>query len=120
MTHHRTTMEGSVLLAVALSLTACGGGAMEGGEALRVPARYQGPVAPSADPSKGEAVFSTYCNGCHPGGQADMGPALAGRSLDPGRIRWIVRDGGDSMPAFPASKISDEDLEHLAAYVHGL
>ncbi len=103
-------------LLVTSGLAACGGAT----PSAAVPTRYEGPLAPSADAKKGEAVFQRYCDSCHPGGKEDVGPALAGRHLAPGRVRWLVREGGDTMPAFPADKVSDEDLENLAAYVTSL
>ena len=102
--------------AAALVVSACGGPATP----ATVPARYEGPLAERADAAKGEAIYQRYCDSCHPGGREDVGPALAGRKLSPGKVRWFVREGGDAMPAFPADKVSDEDLEHLAAYVGSL
>jgi len=37
-------------------------------------------------------------------------------SAFPSQMRFQVRSGGDDMPAFDASKISDDDLEALVAY----
>ncbi len=107
------------LAAVGLTLSGALGCGTAGSSAptAPVPARFQGPLATSADPERGRRLYEKYCNGCHPGGQADLGPALAGKDMEPGRIRWLVREGGETMPAFPARKISDEDLEHLAAFV---
>ncbi len=113
---HMRRWNPTVGLLVALVAPACGGP----GGPVTVPSRYEGPLAETADAAKGETVYQRYCESCHPGGQEDVGPALAGRHVPPGKVRWFVREGGDTMPAFPASKVSDEDLEHLAAYVGSL
>ena len=102
----------ALLLLLALGVTlflvsACGGGAAQ-------------PAAQAANAAAGKAIFEQNCNACHPGGGQGAGPALKGRSLTIDRIQGQVRKGGGGMPAFPASKISDQQLSDLAAYVQSL
>lgn len=66
----------------------------------------------------GKAVFATNCNVCHPNGGAAVGPALKGKEAD--AIKKQVRNGGAQMPPFPASKISDQQLEDIIAYIKTL
>ncbi|MCZ6805456.1 MAG: cytochrome c [Deltaproteobacteria bacterium] len=76
---------------------------------------YDFPIG-STDIEGGAAVFEEFCEGCHPGGEEGDGPKIAGISESASELRFRVRSGGDDMPAFDSSKISDEDLEALVAY----
>jgi mono/diheme cytochrome c family protein len=101
-------MIGSVAV---FALGGCGGGgtARSPDEVL---AAYQGPIQ-SSDVARGEEVFNNVCNSCHAGGA----PALQGIGWEAGRVRQQVREGGGRMPAIAASRVSDEDLEALLAYM---
>jgi len=76
---------------------------------------YDFPIG-STDIDQGAAVFEEFCEGCHPGGDEGDGPKIAGIAESASQVRFQVRSGGDDMPAFDSSKISDEDLEALVAY----
>ena len=76
---------------------------------------YDFPIG-STDVARGQEVFVEFCEGCHPGGQEGDGPKIAGLSESASQLRFKVRAGGDDMPAFEPSKISDADLEALVAY----
>ena len=76
---------------------------------------YDFPIA-STDVARGQVVYAEFCEGCHPGGEAGDGPKLVDLSASPSQMRYKVRNGGDDMPAFDSSKISDADLEALVAY----
>src|SRR5690606_40530596 len=41
----------------------------------------------------GRHVFMRYCNGCHPGGEGGLGPALNNKPLPGWMIRFQVRHG---------------------------
>ncbi len=75
-------------------------------------------AAGPGDPAKGKTVFEANCNSCHPGGKQGVGPDIRGK--DPDTVRRQVRNGGQAMPAFPPSQISDQQLNDLAAYVKSL
>ncbi len=101
---------GSVLL---LALAACG------------TARRSVPVGPpltlsEAQAERGQHVFMQYCNGCHPGGAAGLGPALNNKPLPGFAIRYQVRHGLGTMPAFSEEVISEEELDALADYLVAL
>ncbi len=76
---------------------------------------YDFPIG-STDIDQGATVFEEFCEGCHPGGEEGDGPKIAGIGVSVSQMRFQVRSGGDDMPAFDSSKISDEDLEALLAY----
>lgn len=86
------------------------------------PAATTGATAPAkaGDVAAGQTVFQQNCNGCHPGGAAGVGPELKGRNLPDDRIRTQVRNGRGQMPPFPESKVSEQQLTDLAAYVQSL
>lgn len=86
------------------------------------PAATTGAAAPAkaGDVAAGQTVFQQNCNGCHPGGAAGVGPELKGRNLPDDRIRTQVRNGRGQMPPFPESKVSEQQLTDLAAYVQSL
>ena len=69
----------------------------------------------------GHQVFDTYCNQCHPGGAAGLGPALNDKKFVPGfLIKFQVRHGMGAMPKFSTRKISDADLDALVSYLEAL
>jgi len=70
----------------------------------------------------GQAVFNRYCAVCHPGGNRGSGPAL--RPLVPNRtdaqLRDVIRTGKAQMPGYKSGQISDEQMDHLIAYMRSL
>ena len=84
-----------------------------GGEMEAAEGPYAGPIAADADASVGNGVWEQYCNGCHPGGDEGVGPAVNGIAWTPEAMRKQIREGEDRMPAFGPDKISDADLESL-------
>lgn len=106
---------------VAALAVGCGGGTVasseegaetSGGEA----ASYEGPIA-STDTERGAERFETFCGGCHPDGQEDVGPSLIAETHSAARIRQQVREGSAQMRPFPATRLSDTDLEAVLAYM---
>ena len=69
---------------------------------------------------RGQKVFMTYCNKCHPGGEAGLGPALSNKPVPGFTIRLQIRKGFGAMPAFKENVISDEQLDDLMAYINTL
>lgn len=83
------------------------------------PASSPGQAAPASLP--GQAKFEQNCGGCHPGGNAGVGPALRGpRSPADDTIARTVRNGREEMPAFPPDRLSDQDLADIIGYIHSL
>jgi mono/diheme cytochrome c family protein len=112
-------------LACSASWLACGGGgasepsageSSSGGEAS---AEYQGPIA-STDVEAGKAVFATYCDDCHPDGDADVGPSLIADPHAPELLRQQIREGSGKMKPFPEKRVSKDDLEALLAYLDSI
>lgn len=65
----------------------------------------------------GRVVFSQNCYQCHPNGAGGLGPAINDKPLPQGLIRTQVRAGLGAMPGFNESRISDEELKALSAYL---
>lgn len=86
------------------------------------------PTAPAAKPaaspaakttSGGQAVFQANCVACHGAtGEGGVGPNIRGKTEDV--VKRQVRNGGQRMPPFSASQISDQQLNDLATYVNSL
>ncbi|ARS37330.1 c-type cytochrome [Pontibacter actiniarum] len=70
--------------------------------------------------AQGKAVFKAHCQKCHPGGTAGLGPAINNKPLPGFLIRYQVRHGLGVMPAFKEEVISDQELDHLVAYLKKL
>lgn len=62
----------------------------------------------------GAEVYAKVCAFCH---EANVGPTIRGRGLDPTYITFMVRHGNRAMPAFRAAEIDDESLAKVAEYV---
>lgn len=96
-----------LVLVVAVALAGCGGD----------------DESSSTKSSAGAKVFvDAGCGDCHAladaGSNAEVGPSLDGTTLTAERIERQVRRGGSGMPSF-ASKLSEEEIEDVAAYVAG-
>jgi mono/diheme cytochrome c family protein len=70
--------------------------------------------------SSGDAIYSRYCNTCHPGGGRGVGPSLIIKNLSGAEIKAVVRHGKAQMPGFGPQVISDDDLDALVEYVIGM
>ncbi|MDW8245729.1 MAG: cytochrome c [Sandaracinaceae bacterium] len=111
-----------LLLLLFLESSGCGGasgaspstpshGAGEGAES---PSPYEGPIR-STDVELGARRYASRCgNACHESGG---GPPLANLRWSPERMRRQIREGSGGMPAIPPSRLSDEDMEALLAYL---
>jgi mono/diheme cytochrome c family protein len=110
--HPKSSRHPPVLLAVACLAIACG------------PARRSeplvGPVQFSEAGERGRVVYMEYCNQCHPGGEAGLGPALNDKALPTFLKKFQVRQGLGSMPSFSDEEISDEELDDIMTYLKDL
>ena len=73
------------------------------------------------DPREGERIFTEMaCVVCHGENlEGDIGPALAGRTIDDlphNRIMSQVMEGGNGMPAFK-TQLSDDEIAHVVAFI---
>ncbi len=101
-----------ILLVVLIVLCACG--SARRGEPF-------GDLLLTSDSSRhGEEVFMRYCQPCHPGGDAGLGPAINNKPLPGFLIRMQVRRGFGAMPPFPREVLSDPDLDAVVAYLNDL
>lgn len=100
-----------ILGLLSLSLTACGGSAETATDGDDL-AAYEGPVT-SQDAEAGKAAFEDTCSACH----SESENPIANLAWSPAKVRKQIREGDDEMPAIPASRLSDEDLEHVLAFL---
>ena len=82
-------------------------------------AEYEGAIA-STDVEAGKTVFATYCDDCHPDGDADVGPSLIADPHTPALLRKQIREGSGKMKPFPEKRVSKDDLEALLAYLDSI
>jgi mono/diheme cytochrome c family protein len=115
-------------LACSVSWLACGGkggasepsaGESSSGDEASAGSEYAGPIA-STDVEAGKSVFSTYCDDCHPDGDADVGPSLIADPHEAALLRQQIREGSGKMKPFPEKRVSKEDLEALLAYLDSI
>jgi mono/diheme cytochrome c family protein len=111
--------------AAGIALVACGGGGASepaegetssGGD---VAAEYQGEIG-STDVANGKSVYATYCDDCHPDGDADVGPSLIADPHSAARLRQQIREGSGKMKPFPEKRLSKDDLEAILAYLDSI
>ncbi|WP_439881252.1 c-type cytochrome [Pontibacter sp. MBLB2868] len=96
-----------------LSLSNCG--TARRGVPMFAPLQIENPAV-----AKGEAVFKSHCQKCHPGGTAGLAPSLNNKPLPGFMIRYQVRHGLGMMPAFKEDHLPKEDLDNLIAYLKEL
>lgn len=70
--------------------------------------------------AEGRRVFVRNCHTCHPGGEGGLGPALNNKPLPATLIKFQVRHGLGTMPAFKPEQISPDELTALVAYLVAL
>jgi glucose/arabinose dehydrogenase len=106
---------GASVLALAgcVVLAACGPARRS--EPLLGPLRLSDPAE-----ERGGIVFMSYCQSCHPGGEAGLGPALNDKPLPDFLKKVQVRNGLGSMPSFSDEEISNRELDDLMAYLGAL
>ncbi|PPK85631.1 cbb3-type cytochrome c oxidase subunit III [Neolewinella xylanilytica] len=66
--------------------------------------------------AEGRVLFDKYCNSCHPGGMAAVGPAIINKPLPKFAIRYQIRKGLGTMPAF-GDILSDTEVRNVADYI---
>ncbi|MFO7305791.1 MAG: cytochrome c [Gammaproteobacteria bacterium] len=69
--------------------------------------------------SSGALLYEKVCGHCHKP-EVGVGTLLEGRELPPEYVTYIVRNGLNAMPAFPASFIDDESIRLVAEYLASL
>ena len=74
-------------------------------------------VTTSQSVVNGEKMFMTYCQKCHPAGEAGLGPAINSNPAPQFLKRFQVRHGLGVMPSFKQEQISTADLHDISAYL---
>ncbi|MCK9540125.1 c-type cytochrome [Dokdonella sp.] len=64
----------------------------------------------------GKNLYDKVCGQCH-APEVGVGTALAGRNLPEAYVKFVVRNGLNAMPAFPASFIDDESIAQVTRYL---
>ena len=67
--------------------------------------------------AEGQRVFMQYCNQCHVGGAAGLGPSLNDKPLPGLLVKLQVRFGFGAMPAFPKRVLNDARLDDVVRYL---
>ena len=106
---------------LSLALAACGGGGGGGGSSegggggsSGGETSYAGPIQ-STDVALGQQRYDSRCgNACHNSGG---GPALANIGWTAERTRRQIREGSGGMAAIGVTRLSDEDMEAVLAYL---
>jgi mono/diheme cytochrome c family protein len=107
----------------ALALTACGkgggdtsegGGAASGGEPSIV-ITDQGEWDTLA--SAGKESYDRACGSCHPGGEADLGPALKGEQTPSATMTKQIRQGSGRMAPIGEDKLPESEMKGLLVYL---
>ena len=99
-------------LCLSIAIAACG-------TARRGPPGDE-PLQLTQTQARGQTVFMTYCNQCHPRGEAGLGFAINNKPLPRFLMALQVRNGLGVMPAFPQEVISDSELDDLLNYLVAL
>ncbi len=108
--------------AATLVLAACGGGSAEpsGG----APASGGEPAIVITDAAEWEALtasgkesYDRTCGACHPGGEADLGPALKGHMYTMADMTRQIRDGSGRMKPIGPDKLPEEEMRGMMVYL---
>ena len=88
------------------------------------PDTISSPAVLEPDAARGQAIFRTYCSGCH-AAEAKFGTALGSVEFkadypDDEAIKAVVRNGRAPMPSFPDHTLDDTDLADLVVYIRTL
>ncbi len=78
------------------------------------------PTLNTANAKMGQELFMERCQKCHPGGETGLGPSLINKNLPGLLIRFQVRHGLGTMPAFSKKEISKKDLRGIILYLKEL
>jgi mono/diheme cytochrome c family protein len=111
------------LLAGAIALSACGpeksktsegGEEAAGGEPALVisdQAEWDSLVASGAE------SFEAACGTCHPGGEADLGPALKGENKSSKKMTSQIREGSGKMAPIGEDKLPEAEMKGVLVYL---
>ena len=96
------------------SSTAEGGAAASGGEPALV-------IADQAEwdslSTSGKESFDRACGTCHPGGDADLGPAIKGHMLTMADMTKQIREGSGRMQPVDENKLPEAEMKGVMVYL---
>lgn len=103
----------AMVLGLVLMLVACG--------SARRSEPIVGPMKMTdASVQRGKILFDMHCFKCHTQGAGGMAPALNDKPLPRALIRFQIRQGLGTMPAFSKQDLSDRDVEAILDYMVAL
>jgi mono/diheme cytochrome c family protein len=110
---------------LALALAACGGGG--GGETSSEGAAATAGGEPAivitdqtewdSLASAGKSTFDVACGACHPGGEADLGPALKGHMVTTANMTKQIREGSGRMKPIDEAHLPEDQMRGLMVYL---
>ncbi|CAN5184400.1 hypothetical protein BH24GEM2_BH24GEM2_17020 [soil metagenome] len=111
----KRTRAGTLALLASTLLLLSGCGSARRGEPLRGTLAITHPQV-----AAGERVYMAKCQQCHPGGEGGLGPAINNKPLPGWLIKFQVRNGLGTMPAFSSAEIPAPELDALVDYLQTL
>jgi mono/diheme cytochrome c family protein len=69
---------------------------------------------------QGRLLYDRLCYKCHTEGEGGLGPSLNEKPLPRFAMKFQIRHGLGTMPAFPPERLSDADMEHVVDYLVAL
>jgi mono/diheme cytochrome c family protein len=70
--------------------------------------------------SSGKTSFDTACGSCHPGGDADLGPALKGHMEPIPAMTKQIREGSGRMKPIDTNTLPEDQMKGLLVYLSSL
>lgn len=118
----------TVALAAAVSASACGG-KKAGEEAAEGAEAAGGAVEPLVITdqaewdtllAQGKETFDNSCGNCHPGGEADVGPKIAGHEESRASMEKQIRIGSGRMAPIGTGKLPESEMKGLLVYLSSI
>jgi mono/diheme cytochrome c family protein len=83
------------------------------------------PAAPSAAEwesltTAGKTSFDMACGSCHPGGEADLGPALKGHMEPIDHMTKQIREGSGRMKPIDTTTLPEDQMKGLMVYLSSI
>jgi mono/diheme cytochrome c family protein len=114
------------LAAGAIAVSACGpekSASSEGGEA----ASGGEPALVISDQAEWDSLlaqgtesYEAACGTCHPGGEADLGPALKGENKSSAKMTSQIRKGSGRMAPIGEDKLPEAEMKGVLVYLASL
>ncbi len=67
--------------------------------------------------ASGQVSYDRTCGACHPGGDADLGPALKGHMYTMADMTKQIREGSGRMKPIDTSKLPEEEMKGMMVYL---